>query len=349
MEQEANQLSTVEIEKTEENIPLDKENGTFVPEEKNITKKQKKHHMAKALVAKAKEIVSASDKQIDECKLLLEEDLKAYNEAKATLHANALEQSEALLQELGYDPLEDEEDKEVFVPKEDQDPIHLKDISSGWFSALFSALIAGLLTFGGLLFYAVQKAGIDPQKVIESIKNHDYTALQQVLGEFAKWVGNHEPDFSIGASIVVLITLVVMAIVYFLKMLFKAEKNIRFAKKQLEMAEEYVTYKGSCKEEMDKVDAHIKEAIDTLKDYEILLAEQNGKLRRIMHFEGFKDDQADYLERSRHTMHLTQSLLESIKRFMATPMSEEGKLSGKSTLFLHSAKEKLQKVLKELS
>jgi hypothetical protein len=38
-------------------------------------------------------------------------------------------------------------------------------------------------------------------------------------------------------------------------------------------------------------------------------------------------------------------LVHAIKNFMGTSMSEEGKLSGKSTMFLHAAKAKLQRFL----
>jgi len=41
----------------------------------------------------------------------------------------------------------------------------------------------------------------------------------------------------------------------------------------------------------------------------------------------------------------TSELIHAIKDFMSVPMSEEGKLSGKSSLFLHRAKSKVQKVL----
>jgi hypothetical protein len=44
----------------------------------------------------------------------------------------------------------------------------------------------------------------------------------------------------------------------------------------------------------------------------------------------------------------THELIAAIKDFMSVSMSEEGKLSGKSSLFLHRAKSKIQKVLDRL-
>ena len=307
--------------------------------------KTKKHHLAKALVAEAKEMVDASHAQLEECRLLLESDLAEYNKAKASLRANALEQSEVLLEELGYEPSDEEEDTLVFEPKEEVEPIALRDISSGRFTGLILALLVGLAAVLAAIYYATEKLSM----TLDLSKYPEQSTIEKIFGWFAQLVGyTGENGWLVGLAIVALGALLLMWIVYAIRVSLKASKNLHFAQKQLDSTKEYVAYKSSCKEEMDKVDAHIKDAIATLKDYEILLAEQNGKLRRIMHFEGFHDDQREYRESSQQTMSLTETLVDTIKRFIATPMSEEGKLSGKSTLFLHSAKEKIRKVLDEI-
>ena len=128
----------------------------------------------------------------------------------------------------------------------------------------------------------------------------------------------------------------------------KASKNLNHATAQLEAAEEYTVQKGSCKDEMDKVDAHIHDTIATLKTYQVLFNEQKGKLQRILHIEGEKEEISEYHQKSISEMKETQELINAVRSFIATAMSEEGKLSGKSTLFLHSAKSKMQKVIERL-
>jgi len=307
--------------------------------------KSKKHHIAKQLVSEAKEMVERSEAQMQECRLLLESDLKAYNEAKAELRANALEQSEALLEELGYEPSGEEEDTILFEPAEEIPPLHPKDVSSGKFTAFIMAVLIGMGALVGLIYLSTEKL----QMTLDLSKTPDQSTLEKIFGWFAQTVGyTGLSSYYVGIAVVTAAILLLMVLVYWIRVALKANKNLHFAQKQLEDVKAYVSQKTNCKEEMERVDAHIKDAIATLKDYEILLSEQNAKLRRILHFEGFHDDQREYSDRSQETMQTTQSLVETIKRFIATPMSEEGKLSGKSTLFLHSAKEKIRKVLETL-
>jgi hypothetical protein len=99
---------------------------------------------------------------------------------------------------------------------------------------------------------------------------------------------------------------------------------------------------------MDKVDAHMKESIETLKMYEVIFNEQKGKLERILHIEGEHQKSTEYHEKSYTEIRETKELIETIKHFMMMPMSEEGKLSEKSVLLLQRAKTKMDKILERL-
>ena len=303
--------------------------------------KLKKHDAAVLLVTKTKQIVESTEKQLDECKLLLEDDLNHYKEAKASLKEHALDEAQQLLKELDYalDEDEIEENDVIFETEDDLPPFQLQEVKSGKFSASFLSLITGGVTLAGLLFFAKQKSGV-------TVSLNDLPSpekLQEVAGWYGTLFGG-TPDPMTGSAFVVGVTALVMGITYAIKVSTRAKKNLHFAKKQLEEAESYAQHKGNCKTEMEKVDAHITDAIGTLKEFEVILAEQNGKLKRIKFIEGIQEDEK-YHENSLQEMHDTATLIRAINQFMAVPMSEAGKLSGKSTLFLHSAKSKLQKVL----
>ena len=304
--------------------------------------KLKKHDAAVLLVKKTKHMVEDTEKQLDECKLLLQEDLKRYDEAKTSLKENALKESERLLGELSYtgEDEEDEEDNVVFEPKDDVPPFSVRDISSGKFTSLLLSLIAGVLTFAGMVYFAAQKAGV----TLDMTKPPSHEVATKVLGWYATLFGG-KPDLFLGGGFVLAVVLFVMGLVYGIRVASRAKRNLHLAKTQLEEAQEYAKHKGSCKEEMEKVDAHMNDAINVLKTYEIVLNEQNGKLKRIIHIEGILEDPDAYHEKSQREMEDTHMLIKAIKTFMATPMSEEGRLSGKSTMFLHSAKSKLQRFL----
>ena len=309
-------------------------------------KKLKKHDEAVALVDEAKTIVKESEKQMEECKLLLSDDLKEYEEAKKALNEGGLNACEALLSELGYiDESEEtiEEDGVVFEAKEDLEPIRLQDVSSGKFTGFMMALIGGAVTLGGMMYVASEKLGV----TLDLSKMPAAETIKPVFGYYGTLVGMNE-NANIGMALVAVVTLLIMWIIYTIRVSTKGSKNLHFAMGQLEEAEAYTAHKSNCKEEMDKVDVHIHDAITTLKTYQVLFNEQKGKLQRILHIEGVKEALSEYHEKSIAEMRETQGLINSIRSFMATPMSEEGKLSGKSTLFLHSAKSKMQKVIDRL-
>jgi len=312
----------------------------------------KKHDAAVLLITKTRHIVSDTEKQLDACKLLLQDDLKSYEEAKDSLKRHALDESETLLEELGFSETtqEDfaqeheaetvEESTVVFEAKEEVPPFEVQDVSSGKFTSFLLALIGGFVSFAALVFVATEKVGV----TLDVTKVPDYETASQVLGWYATLFGG-KPDLFLGGGFVAVVTLLVMALIYGLRVSSRAKRNLDFAKRQLEEAQEYAKLKGNCKEQMDRVDAHMNDAIKVLKTYEVVLQEQNGKLKRILHIEGVQERSDDYHEKSLIEMQDTDMLIRAIKNFIATPMSEEGKLSGKSTMFLHSAKSKLQKFL----
>ncbi len=338
--QEVAELAEEKVDTVAEEIEEVKEE-VIVP-----VKNMKKHDQAKLLVEQANAIVHEAEGQLEKCKLLLSDDLKGYDDAKKALKEGGLDESEALLLVLGYtDNTEDaiEEDSVVFEPKEDLEPIRLQDVSSGKFTGFLYSLIGGGLTLAGLVYYATNKLGM----TLDVSKVPSNETLQTIFGWFGTQIGRPD-DATNGALVVGAAVVAVMGIIYAIRVSTKGNKNLNFATQQLEEAEAYTAHKGNCKEEMDKVDAHIHDAITTLSTYQVLLNEQKGKLQRILYIEGEKEALSEYHEKSIAEMRETQGLINSIRSFMSTPMSEEGKLSGKSTLFLHSAKSKMQKVIEGL-
>ena len=336
----------VEEEVTEIKEVISEEVEELETDVESQIKNMKKHDAANMLVKKAKIIVNDAEGQLEKCKLLLSDDLKEYEAAKKSLKEGGLDESETLLSELKYvDDSEEtlEEDGVVFEPQEDLEPIRLQDVSSGKFTGFLYSLIGGGLTLAGIVYYATNKLGM----TLDVSKVPSNETLQTIFG----WIGTQigRPDDAMnGALLTGVAVLAVMGIIYAIRVSMKGNKNLHFATQQLEEAEVYTAHKGNCKEEMDKVDSHIHDAIATLNTYQILLNEQKGKLQRILYIEGEKEELAEYHQKSILEMKNTQELINSVKSFMAKSMSEEGKLSAKSTLFLHSAKNKMQKAIDRL-
>ena len=306
----------------------------------------KKNDAAKMLVQKAKIIVKESEDQLDECKLLLESDLNNYQKAKQELKDNGMDECELLLRQLGYESEGNsdlKEDTVVFEPKAEVAPIRISDVSSGKFSSFLVALITAIVTLAGMAFFASEKLGI----TVNIANLADPLERAPIAKFYGKLIGL-PGDATIGSTFMVLVALLIMFIIYKIRVSRRANKNLRVATEQLAEAEEYTEQKSSCKDQMDKVDAYIHEAIETLKTYEVILNEQKGKLERILHIEHDKIETSDFHHKSNIEMKDTEELINGIKDFMSVPMSEEGKLSGKSSLYLHRAKSRIQKVLDRL-
>jgi len=344
--EESVEEKSIEENSVDESTPLDSEEGSeevVVP-----VKKLKKHDEALILVEKAKQIVKDADEQTEACKLLLAGDLKEYEEAKISLKSGGMDACTLLIEKLEDEnddstSIEEDENIAIFEPKEELDPMYLKDVSSGKFTGFIYSLLGGAATVAGLGFFAMQKLGIPLD--LSNVPSSE--TLQSIFGWFGTQVGR--PDDAMNGGLVVgASALVVMGLIYMIRVSLKGNKNLHFATKQLEEAEAYTAQKSNCKTEMDRVDVHMKETLKTLKLYEVLFNEQKGKLERILYIEGAKDNETPYHAKTLIEMDSTKELLRTIKNFMSTPMSEEGKLSEKSVISLEQAQNKIDKMLERL-
>lgn len=335
---------TAEIKEEVENEAS--ENTEEEVDDFSLPTKAKKHIKAKLLVEKAKKIVNEANERREACKLLLETDLKEYEDAKSALGKGGFDACISLVEKLGYQTKSDEQTEKttvVFEPKEELKPLVLKDVSSGKFSGFIYALLGGFATAVGLVYLATEKLNMTLN--VRKVPSEDI--MQSILAWFSTTIGIQE-DVYIGAGVFGFAVLLVMILIYVIRVSLKANSNLHFAVKQFVEAEIYTEKKANCKSEMDKVDAYIKDTIDTLKTYEILFNEQKGKLQRILYIEGEKEKSTEYHDKSYVEIRATKELISTIRDFMNIPMSEEGKLSSKSILFLQNAKDQIDKMLERL-
>ena len=320
-----------EVEETEESTPE--------------SKKETKNTKALRLVEQARSIVQEADAQTEECKLLLMDDLKEYEEAKSKLKESGFDDCESLLEKLGYKTTSDEEQEEsvVFETKEAVAPMVIKGVSGGKFSGFVLALLGGAATAVGLVYLATEKLGM----TLNVSKFPSPEETQNILSSFSTMVGL-KPDAAIGTGILAFSVLLVMFLIYKIRVGLKANSNLHFSVKQFVEAELYTEEKSNCKVEMEKVDIHMKETIEAMNIHEVLLHEQEGKLQRILYFEGEQGKSTDYHEKSFAEIRETKELMRTLKNFMAIPMSQEGKLSEDSVELLVKAKSQMDKMIDRL-
>lgn len=332
LEETTEMVDTAEVEATEENVPA--------------PTKEKKFAKAQRLVEQSKQIVQEADERTEECRLVLMDDLKEYEDAKKALKEGGYDGCGDLVEKLGYKPADDmpkEEDPVVFEEKEVVKPLVIKDVSSGKFSGFVLALLGGAATAAGLVYLATEKLGM----TLDVSKVPSTEETQSILTSFSTMVGL-KPDLYIGSGLFAVAILLVMYLLYKIRVGLKAGSSLHFAVKQFVESELYIEQKSNCKTEMDKVDVHMKDSIETMKYYEVLLNEQEGKLKRILYFEGEKGKSTEYHEKSFLEIRETKELIRSIKDFMAVSMSQDGKLSENSVELLQKTKNHLDKTIDRL-
>ncbi len=305
--------------------------------------KAKKHLKTMHLIDKTRKMLKEINDREEECKRLLEKDIKAYEDARSRLKAGGLDACVALVDTLGYETKNDDlnEETAAFNPDKASTPLILKDLSSGRFTAFLYALLGGGLTAAGLVYLAIAK--LDITLDMTGLPSED--VIQSILAWFSTLLGLHE-DVNIGAGVLGFLVVLVMTFIYVTRVNVKRRSNLHLAVKQFVETELYIEQKNNCKTETDKIDMHITDTIGMMRSYEVLLNEQKGKLERILFVEGEREKSIEYHYKSYTEILETKELIRAIREYMNTPIVDEGKLSEKSVLLLQQAKDQADKMFK---
>ena len=330
------------VESKQEDREEQNESAEVPVEYTPLPEKTKKHLKAKNLIQKAKKMADEANRRRAECRLLLDAGLRSYQEARAALHLGGLDACITLLKQLGARSNNDEEAKAeaVLETREALKPMVVKDISSGRVTGFLLALLGGVAAAAGMLYLATSKL----EMRLDTTKVPSENEIDSILAWFSTIIGVRE-DVAIGTGVLGVIVLSVMILIYMVRIRLKTKSNIHFAVKQFVEAELYAEQNPNCREEMEKVDAHIQDVIGTLKAYGILLNEQEGKLQRIVYFEGEKETGVVYLDNSLAEIEHTKGLIDAVQDLITIPVVEEEKISDESVCALQKAKEKLYTVI----
>ncbi len=311
-----------------------------------VTNKESKQHKTKHLVKQARYIVKEADNQSKECKLLLADNLAEYEDAKINLKEHGYDTCSALLDKMGYRsafnaPVE----KEALVMEAEEEvlPMVIKEVSTGKFTGFVSALIAGVITAVGLIYLNIEKQGM----TLDIFKMPSPELTDKIISWFSTLLGI-APNMYVGVGVFGLSIVTVMVIVYAVTVSLQVNANLRYAEKQFVESELYAEKKTECKDAFEKVGGHMKDSIKTLKTYEVLFNEQQGKLQRITHIEGEKEKAYEYHKKSFAEINATQKLIVAMKNFMAVSMSKKGKLSKESVERLITLKKEMDTMIEGL-
>ena len=212
------------------------------------------------------------------------------------------------------------------------DDIRVKNINSGGFSGFLLALFAFLSVVGAWFYFVSRELGFE---LTSSIINN-----QEEQNRVFEWIAgltDLEIDARMGVAIIAITALFVAWAIYKIRVSTKENKNFKIANETFQKSNIYVEHQEEAKTEMERIDKHIVKIIPVIENYKVLLDEQNAKLQRVLHIEGFKDENNQYHISSIDSMKESELLMDRVERLLTTPITKNGKLNEDSLLALVEA------------
>ncbi len=310
-----------------------------VVEEQIKNVKKSKLEEAQELIENSKKIVSQVDSEVDECKIGVSEVANEFDVTKTTFNETVFSNSKNLLEKVGYEYSSSDDDEPFELSlgnEEEQEKFSIENINTGRFTGLILALIMGLLTAIGMVYFALTQLKIDLKTVTPETITEQINPILTWIGTFGGHTGG---NMIVGAIILGFSALIVAWIVYAIRVNLKAKKNLHVAQKVYEKTSEYCSSKENCKSEMKKIDSHLREAIVEISNFKMMLEEQIAKLKRVLHVEGEYDEEKEYHPTSKKIMRETEKEMRAIEKLLNTAVTKNGKLNFQSVQALSSARE----------
>ncbi len=318
-----------------------KESNPQEEEKPKATKpaKNSKFLEAKELIENSKELVSKVNREIQESKASVSQAAEAFDNAKRNFNNTTFKSAKILLEKLGYDysSYDDLEPFELTIDKDGSEDFSVRDISSGKFTGFLLATLAALATVAGLVYFAISKLNIAID--LKSLTPQTATEHVEPILNWIGTLGGHTGGNSmVGAIILGVSALLVAWLVYAIRIFLKENKNLHVAKETLEKSKDYYATKKEHKQEMQKIDEHLREVTVEIDNFETILNEKVATLKRILHIEGAYDEEKEYHPSSRKTMRETEKIMQGIENLLNTAITKDGKLNSQSIQALENAK-----------
>ncbi len=325
----------VEVKETPEEEDQDIQVEASVPSTVDVDKN------ADQLIDEARGMVQQSDHEAKDCMEILDEDIQAFEDAKAKVLGGTAQRTDALLREVGFeaDNIHDIGEEGVKFASEDPiAPMQVKSLSSGKFAAFILALILGVAAAIAWIYVATEKL----EMTLDVSKIPDEEFINKVLSWIGGGITGGEGNPMIGIVILAGTALIVMWAVYSMRVYMREVSNQKLAQKVHDDAQFYCTKKEECKKEMEIVSAHIHKVIESLKTYDVYFYELDAKLQRIIYLEG-KIPFAEYHNKSKENMKHANLLVKGLDGLLSTPMAgENGSLSSEADNVLKKSNRTLE-------
>ena len=221
--------------------------------------------------------------------------------------------------------------------------LEIKKLSKGRFKGFIYGTISALLVASGLFIYGANVANLK----LEPITFMDINNLDLIAKKYIEML-NLKGGAMEGYILIALVSLIVGFIVYKLTTFLQSLKNKRYVEKIKEGSAKYEqTLKEKIKQ-LENIIEHINKVSLVLSKYNIILQEQNAKIKRMIFIEK-PESIEDLHESSKTEVKKTLLILDELLKLMNTPITkEDGSLNEDSVKSLKSANGVINEVIKNL-
>jgi len=220
--------------------------------------------------------------------------------------------------------------------------LEVKYPSKGRFKGFFLGTLTTVAALAGLGVYGAKMANLPltPETFMQKAN------LDTIVSKYLELLNIKMPVIN-GYALLGAASLILGFIVYKFTTLSQKIKNKKYVARLEENAKEYQAELLEQTEELKKVIEQIEQIQELNEKYDILLQEQNAKLKRILFFE--KPQEFDDLNPvSKVEVEKTQLLLKELVNLMNTPVLKDDKLNADSIRNFQSAQTTLEEALKKL-
>ncbi len=274
----------------------------------------------------------------------LEKTTQEFIELENKILDSTVEESLELLKRLGIDSL-NKEDNLISEIKQDnkEELIKIKKPSKGIVKGVFFGLLSAIATSGIAIIYGAKISNL-PLNSATFLQKSNLDTIASKIAELL-----HLEGPIAGYSVIGVSSLAIGFIVYKIVRSIQKSRNIKYVQKIEQTTQEYIDSLDDKISRIEELIEHIKNIESVMLKYDVILQEQNAKIRRILFIEKPEEEGIDSLQKaSRLEVEKTQLLLDELLKLMNTPVNDELNITKDSIEMLHNANTLINEVIKKL-
>ena len=250
----------------------------------------------------------------------------------------------SLLKELGVENLEDDikEAKEI-VQENKADLIQIRPLSKGNFVAFVLGLLGTLATATGLTLYGAKLASL-PLVLPTFMQKAN---LDTIANKLASLINIKETPIA-GYLLVAAVSILIGLLIFNFMRFIKRRKNIKYVHRLESDVENYINELDEKIKKSQALTEHLDHIKQVMQKYDIILQEQNAKIRRMLFIEQ-PTEGLDSLQRaSQVEVEKTLLILDELLKLMNSSVNDGLEITQESHENLHSANSIINEVIKKL-